>query len=539
MALKPNSHKTAGAAYRRGWWIVLVLCLATVLWVRVRLLEIPLERDEGEYAYAGQLMRQGVPPYQLAYNMKFPGAYAAYAFFMTIFGETIRGVHLGLLAINAGAIALIFLIGRRLWNPIAGIAAATAYAVLSLSPSVMGFAAHATHFVVLPMLGGVLLLLRPRERQDVKRLMASGFLFGIAVLMKQPGAAFALFAGGYLFFSDWRAGLRWKKMLSRSILLALGVSIPLAICGLSLWWAGVFEKFWFWTVDYARAYAGIASLSTGRAYFTRNAGPLISSGWLLWSLAGIGLSACFWHGKTRTHAVFLVGLLAASALALSAGLYFREHYFVLILPAVSLLIGAGILVLTELFSPRMRVLRWAPLLVLASALALQFLSDKEFLFQLSPAAASRKIYWLNPFPESIQIAKYLRENTGEEETIAVLGSEPQICFYARRRSATGYLYTYALMESHKYALQMQREMIAEIERARPKYLLVVAVTPSWQVAPDSEQHILRWINQYCAENYTGVGLVSLSSKGTEYYLPLETPPMQYSRQHILIYRRNS
>lgn len=37
----------------------------------------PLERDEGEYAYAGQLMLQGIPPYQLAYNMKLPGTYAA------------------------------------------------------------------------------------------------------------------------------------------------------------------------------------------------------------------------------------------------------------------------------------------------------------------------------------------------------------------------------------------------------------------------------------------------------------------------------
>jgi len=33
----------------------------------------------GEYAYAGQLILQGVPPYKEAYNMKLPGTYAAYA----------------------------------------------------------------------------------------------------------------------------------------------------------------------------------------------------------------------------------------------------------------------------------------------------------------------------------------------------------------------------------------------------------------------------------------------------------------------------
>ena len=40
--------------------------LALVAVARLRLLNFPLERDEGEYAYAGQLMLQGIPPYELA-----------------------------------------------------------------------------------------------------------------------------------------------------------------------------------------------------------------------------------------------------------------------------------------------------------------------------------------------------------------------------------------------------------------------------------------------------------------------------------------
>ena len=59
--------------------------------IRVRLLEMPLERDEGEYAYAGQLLLQGIPPYELAYNMKLPGTYFAYAAGMAVFGQTIGG----------------------------------------------------------------------------------------------------------------------------------------------------------------------------------------------------------------------------------------------------------------------------------------------------------------------------------------------------------------------------------------------------------------------------------------------------------------
>jgi hypothetical protein len=98
--------------------------------IRIRLLGIPLERDEGEYAYAGQLMLQGIPPYKLAYNMKFPGIYAAYALIMSVFGQTITGIHLGLFLVNATTVALVFLLGRKLMNSAAGIAAAASYAVL-------------------------------------------------------------------------------------------------------------------------------------------------------------------------------------------------------------------------------------------------------------------------------------------------------------------------------------------------------------------------------------------------------------------------
>ena len=44
-------------------WEIIALLLAILIFatIRWRLREIPLERDEGEYAYAGQLMLQGIP----------------------------------------------------------------------------------------------------------------------------------------------------------------------------------------------------------------------------------------------------------------------------------------------------------------------------------------------------------------------------------------------------------------------------------------------------------------------------------------------
>ena len=87
----PMTKKTGSydKVLRWAWLVLAVSVFGLVLAIRIRLLGIPLERDEGEYAYAGQLMLQGIPPYELAYNMKFPGTYAAYAAIMSVFGQTI------------------------------------------------------------------------------------------------------------------------------------------------------------------------------------------------------------------------------------------------------------------------------------------------------------------------------------------------------------------------------------------------------------------------------------------------------------------
>src|SRR5215831_16081957 len=84
----------------RGWILVGLTILLVVI-VRVRLREMPLERDEGEYAYAGQLLLQGVPPYKEAYNMKLPGTYLAYALIMALFGQSTSAIHVGLALVNA------------------------------------------------------------------------------------------------------------------------------------------------------------------------------------------------------------------------------------------------------------------------------------------------------------------------------------------------------------------------------------------------------------------------------------------------------
>jgi hypothetical protein len=531
-----NSSKTL----RAGWWTLAIIVFGLVIAIRIRLLGIPLERDEGEYAYAGQLILQGVPPYKLAYNMKFPGTYAAYALIMSMFGQKITGIHLGLLLINAATVILIFFLGRQLVNSTLGLAAAMSYAVLSVSPSVLGFAGHATHFVLLPVLGGTLLLVNSTDRPAFGRLFVSGLLFGIGLLMKQPAVFFPLFGTIYLVSRDLDHRVRAKRILVRGLTFSAGVILPLGFTCFLLWRIGVFERFWFWTIDYARQYGSLVPFRQAQQLFAYSTNEVILAAWPIWMLTGIGLVAGLWDQRTRHAAIFLLGFLFFSALALCPGFYFRLHYFILVLPAVSLLAGVAISRLSDLIADRSIVGRFIPILILGAALAWPILTERKFFFEASPAEASRMIYPESPFAESIKIADYLREHTARSDTIAVLGSEPQIYFYSDRHSPTGYIYAYGLMERQKYASQMQQEMIREIERARPKFLIFVVMPDSWLQRPGSERLIFTWANEYTAQNYTVAGFVNMVAPDrTDYYFGSVPESVPRLGKYILIYERKS
>jgi hypothetical protein len=502
-------------------WVAVALIVAAAAIVRLRLLGIPLERDEGEYAYAGQLILQGIPPYKLAFNMKFPGVYAAYAVIMALFGETTGGIHLGFLFVNAATTVLVYLLGRRLFANQGGIAAAATWAVFSIGEGVLGTQAHATHFVVAAAMCATLLLLRAMDRQNLPVLLLSGILYGIAVLMKQHGILFGAFGVFALIHDHWSRGASHRVSLVKKLaVLFAGILSPLVLTGLILWRAGVFGQFWFWTVEYARAYAAENSLADGVAAFRSVFPHVVGPGVLLWVAAALGLVLVWLPRENRKSAIFAVSLLVFSMAAVCPGLYFREHYFVLMLPAVALLAGAAVNFLCRL-APRASAGTW---LLFVAALALPVFQQRGFLFRLSPDRASRLLYGGNPFPEAVRIAAYIRSHSASDARIGVLGSEPEIPFYAHRHAASGYLYTYPLMEPQPFAMKMQTDFIREFEESRPEYIVVVAAPTSWLRRPDSQALIFDWWRVYGPQHYKLAGVAEIvSPTSTEYHSIDESP----------------
>jgi Dolichyl-phosphate-mannose-protein mannosyltransferase len=535
-SLKDSELSTNPRAWTPTRWVMVTLAVAVILVVvvRVRLLSMPLERDEGEYAYAGQLMLEGIPPYKLAYNMKLPGTYASYAAIMAVFGETTAGIHLGFLLVNLGTLALLFFIARRLFDTAHSALACVCYALLSMCPGVLGLEGHATHLVVLAAMGGLLLLLKARASGQPWAFGLSGIAFGLSFVCKQPGLFFGMFGVAVLLRDLVKAALPERSRRIHNIFwFGTGLALPFLLTCLLMTWAGTFDRFWFWTVTYARAHAELLNWRIGLldlAAFNDKAGALRWS----WPIALAGL-ACLALDRTRKETRFVIAcLLVFSLIAFTASYYFSRHYFIMMLPVVCLLIAVAAR------RAAMAIGEAVPACLFALACVAFVFANRAPLFEQTPDAACRALYGGNPFPEAVPIAKYIQEHSTPKDTIAVMGSEPEIYFYAHRHSATGYIYMYDLMQPHGYALPMQKEMIEQVEASKPAFLLTVYVDSSWMFSKSSDLTMMDWLKDYTAKYYDVVGMTWIMPDRTEYVWGPEANKRRFDTPlRIAIMRRKS
>jgi hypothetical protein len=493
-----------GLAARAALVALGIATAGIVLYARFRLAGTPLERDEGEYAYAGQLILQGIPPYALVYNMKFPGVYYAYAAIMGVLGETPWAIRVGLLAVHAATAAALFVLCRRLAGSLVGVVAACTFALLALDRWSMGVFAHATHFVALPAVASLLALHQAVASERARWFVAAGALAGLAVVMKQQAAALALLTIGLATWTGRRHGA----------MAIAGSAIPIVLLVALLAIEGVLGRFWFWTFQYAAAYVSETPLSAAAAMFGFAWTYITQDNAVIWYGAAAGLALLFlarWSARLRVAAVVWLG---AAALAVAPGFFFRPHYFILAMPVAGLLTGIGVASIERGLTGALGAARarLAAVALFAALAGVYVWGEADYLFRMTPAAVSRAVYESNPFIESVEIGRYLQAHTSPDDRIAVLGSEPQIYFYADRKSATGYIYTYALMERQPYAARMQDEMRREIEAARPAYLVFVGIAASWAAQPSSDQRILTWANEYTAKCYERVGVADIDPR---------------------------
>lgn len=490
------------------------LLVILVAWaVRFRLLTVPLERDEGEFAYVGQLMLDGGALFTEVHSLKLPGTAGAYALFMSMFGQTTIGIHLGLLVVNCASTVLLYLLARRLLGRGCDWFAAASFAAMSVSTAVLGVYAHATHFVVLFTLAGLLLLLRAADRESRALLLASGFCLGLAITMKQHAVFFLPFAAllVWLHAMDLK-GARRRDALAKIALLFAGAVIPWAIVALLMAKAGSLDAFWFWTVRYARSYVSERPVSVAFGAFSFAVGQILQSQLPFWYAAVAGAALLLKKASSTIDRVFIFGFGLVSLAAVMPGWYFRPHYFVTLLPALSLLAAAA------MHSLEGALRRLLPPLILLGSTAFLFSMERDLLFRKAPPIVGRAVQGENPFAEAIEVASWVASHTSTGDRIAVFGSEPEIYFYSGRRAASGYIYMYGLMENHPDAFAMERELIDETEAARPRAVVFVDVPNSWGTPSIPPGPFSDWMASFLANGYELVGVVDMIDPFTTRYV---------------------
>lgn len=511
--------------------------------VKIRFLDIPLERDEGEYAYIAQLILNGHSPWE-AFSYKIPGVAFIYSLFMFCFGQNIFAVKFSLLIFNLGTCIFLFLIIKKTIGNFYAAVTILFFSVLITSASILSFAAHATHYVSFFVTGALWFYIIATEKFENKYFILSGLFFGSAILMKQH----ALFFIPVIFFVPSLLTQHFQpvyifKYFPQHVLLASGVLFPLIMTGVFAWLKNDFLNFCKWTFVYSLDYASSIGLYWGWINLKFSFLRMFNEFHILWILALSGLSYLFLNKIFSLYQkLFLLTFLLLSFISIIPGLYFRSHYFILLLPAVSIFIALSTDFTDRLLKERIssNLLNSFKYLFFILVFGFILFQNMNYFFIENTNQICRDRYQENPFVESIPIADYIKNNTTKTDKIAVLGSEPQILFYADRKSATSFIYVYHLVSGKKYDIQFQQQAIKEIELEKPKFIILVNSPTSWLVQSKAPLTIFNWINYYLSQNYTLTGLVDYFKDNSVIKFDQEVGNYSpISSINILIFKKNN
>lgn len=137
------------------------------------------------------------------------------------------------------------------------------------------------------------------------------------------------------------------------------------------------------------------------------------------------------------------------------------------------------------------------------------------------------MYGLNPFDYSAAIADEIRHNTTRADKVLIIGSEPQILFYARRRSATRYIFFSPLAAPPYPGLQHELDAtLKEIELDKPKYVVdATRIATSLLASPKTNTQFFRSLDAFLgAHGY----------QPTSFYMPLPVAARDFTGKTFAI-----
>jgi len=508
-----------------AWHTYAAALAIALLYVALRLpgIAVPLDRDEGAFGYIGQVINRGGLPYRDALDHKPPVAFYINAAALHVVPPTEAGIHWFLLIYNLATLLCLFYVAKIYFKSTsAGLWSAFAFAIFSASPAIQGFTASTELWSLLPLTLSLLLAVLEIDRENTALMLLSGAAGAAACWTKQTAFSSILFVLLFVCFTAYRR----RKFLAPVVWIGGAVAFSGAIA-LYFYTRGVFREFLYWCFEFGATYAGQVSASDTAHELRARALEILSGDAMVVALA---FGAAAWCAFRRRQG-FLAGFLLLSLAGTIPGNAYR-HYFAQLAPAIALAAGFG---LWEI-SNRKRIVAWAGGVAM---IALPLFANSRYFFESDPNIISQIYFGLNPFPESKGLAEYIAEHTSPSDKILVVGSEPQILFYAQRPSASRFVMLYPLMMDHSRYREFQEIMWGEAQQEKPKYVVAVLhllFSLGWdQKADIGVMHKFEDLLQrdYELERVKQVGGVEGG------WLDPEDPRLQSDNPFVYLFRRKS
>jgi hypothetical protein len=469
MLRRVSTAPDARSERRAAVWAAALFALAFGLLLRAPLLSIPLERDEGEYAYMGWRWLEGETPYLHTLNQKPPATFAVYAAFLALGCESPKAIHGAFAAWLAATQLALFCFARRLGGTAVALGAALLFAVVAAHPKLLGNAAQVEALACLPIVGAAAFAYAAARSGSPLAAAGAGAACAVLLLFKPVAAPVAAVTLAWLVAA---AEPRARAALAASALAAGAAMLGAVVAYFAS--EGALGALWDGTVRFNAGYASTVALGDYPAMFAATIRPTLST---LGPLYAIVLLAPLARLATRTPpalargSLFVYAWLAAALLAAAAGGYFRHHYFLYAAAPLALAASAGAADLAAALRVPALARRHAPWTAALLVAALAVAVHPAYHLPGDPDRKARLLYGPNPFPEARALAAFVVEHSDPSDSLFVFGSEPEIQFLARRRNAGRYLLAYHyLFGPPDEMLARQREVMTTVRADPPRFV---------------------------------------------------------------------
>ncbi|MDX1685557.1 MAG: glycosyltransferase family 39 protein [Saprospiraceae bacterium] len=491
--------------------LIFILFLLLIIIIRVNFLDLPLDRDEGTYAYFGHQIWKGAVPFTDLIDNKPSGLFFSYALIDILIPNTKSGLHMALLIIQLLTGSLIFEIVRRSSTTPSAICAAMAFFLISLNPFSRGFAMISEHIIILFHCLSLWLIIRGHQRQTILPFLLSGALAAWCLLIKQSALLISIslllpVLIPSVFIRPNRSESNNGKNLGA--FLVGGTAIILLLLAYHMINDNL-DDMWYWLYKYNRDnFLSRISNEDAWKYFNVYLRTVVGPYWLIWIIALLGIIVGFFSKKI-TRSAYLVIALILSFVMIGLGKRFYGHYWIVAFPYVAMSFGWTINYLVKLIPDKRK---WVPTLsVFVTAVAFMavlFTSDNKF-FSPRKDHIVQKVYGSNPFIQIDYLIDHLSRVMKPDETVFVMGSEPQVYYLLDRSLKSPHINTGYLFKDHSRLDPMINDYQQLLSERNFDYLIFVNHPFSWGISAGSDISMYQWAWKYSTRNYTSQLLLEI------------------------------